>query len=246
MPCPGPTAGRALPGSVRGTRGRDRHGSPVGGRHAPPVPTARCTARPALRARPARPARSDGRLLGIRRRAPARPRARSSRPTPRSSTCPTVTPSWCASPASARRCASSASTRPRRRTPTSPSSASARKPREATEALLPRGTPVRLERDAEPRDQYGRLLAYVYRTDGTFVNLELAEQGLADVLVDRPQHRPRRRAAGGGRRGAGPLAAGCGARARVSVSRPERGPVASSSSWPASPSVSGTGATTAS
>ena len=57
---------------------------------------------------------------------------------------------------------------------------------EATEALLPRGTPVRLERDAEPRDQYGRLLAYVYRTDGTFVNLELAEQGLADVLSIAP------------------------------------------------------------
>ena len=57
---------------------------------------------------------------------------------------------------------------------------------EATEALLPRGTPVRLERDAEPRDQYGRLLAYVYRTDGMFVNLELAEQGLADVLSIAP------------------------------------------------------------
>ena len=57
---------------------------------------------------------------------------------------------------------------------------------EATEALLPRGTPVRLERYAEPRDQYGRLLAYAYRTDGTFVNLELAEQGLADVLSIAP------------------------------------------------------------
>jgi micrococcal nuclease len=57
---------------------------------------------------------------------------------------------------------------------------------EATEALLPRDTPVRLERDAEPRDQYGRLLAYVYRTDGTFVNLALAERGLADVLSIAP------------------------------------------------------------
>ena len=57
---------------------------------------------------------------------------------------------------------------------------------EATEALLPRGTAVRLERDAEPRDQYGRLLAYVYRTDGMFVNLALAEQGLADVLSIAP------------------------------------------------------------
>jgi micrococcal nuclease len=57
---------------------------------------------------------------------------------------------------------------------------------EATEALLPRGTPVRLERDAEPRDQYGRLLAYVYRSDGLFVNLALAEQGFADVLSIAP------------------------------------------------------------
>jgi micrococcal nuclease len=56
----------------------------------------------------------------------------------------------------------------------------------ATEALLPRGTAVRLERDAEPRDQYGRLLAYVYRTDGLFVNLALAEQGFADVLSIAP------------------------------------------------------------
>jgi micrococcal nuclease len=56
----------------------------------------------------------------------------------------------------------------------------------AMETLLTRDTLVRLERDAEPRDQYGRLLAYVYRTDGMFVNLELAEQGLADVLSIAP------------------------------------------------------------
>ena len=31
------------------------------------------------------------------------------------------------------------------------------------QALLPAGTTVRLVRDAEPRDRYGRLLAYVYR-----------------------------------------------------------------------------------
>jgi len=44
--------------------------------------------------------------------------------------------------------------------------------------LLPRGTQVRLERDVEARDQYDRLLAYVYRADdGVFVNLLLVQEG---------------------------------------------------------------------
>jgi micrococcal nuclease len=56
-----------------------------------------------------------------------------------------------------------------------------------TESLLPRGTAVRLERDLEPRDDYGRLLAYVYRgADGLFVNLDLARRGAAEVLSIRP------------------------------------------------------------
>jgi micrococcal nuclease len=56
-----------------------------------------------------------------------------------------------------------------------------------THQLLPAGTPVRLVRDVEARDVYGRLLAYVYRaTDGTFVNLALAEGGFADVLAIAP------------------------------------------------------------
>jgi endonuclease YncB( thermonuclease family) len=58
---------------------------------------------------------------------------------------------------------------------------------ELTEALLPKGTAVRLERDAEARDDYGRLLAYVYRgSDGLFVNLELARRGAAVALSIRP------------------------------------------------------------
>jgi micrococcal nuclease len=56
-----------------------------------------------------------------------------------------------------------------------------------TTSLLPEGTSVRLERDVEERDRYGRLLAYVYRADdGVFVNLELARQGFADVLTIAP------------------------------------------------------------
>jgi micrococcal nuclease len=54
---------------------------------------------------------------------------------------------------------------------------------ELTETLLPVGARVRLERDVEPRDDYGRLLAYVLRdADGLVVNVELARQGAAEPL----------------------------------------------------------------
>ena len=54
-------------------------------------------------------------------------------------------------------------------------------------ALLPEGTRVALARDVEPRDRYGRLLAYVTRVDDQlFVNAELARGGFADVLVIEP------------------------------------------------------------
>ena len=50
--------------------------------------------------------------------------------------------------------------------------------------LVPVGTEVRLERDAVARDQYGRLLAYVYRADDDLlVNLALVEQGYADAVT---------------------------------------------------------------
>lgn len=56
-----------------------------------------------------------------------------------------------------------------------------------TKALLPKGTAVRLERDVEARDKYGRLLAYLYRDeDGMFVNLDLAEEGYARPLTIPP------------------------------------------------------------
>jgi endonuclease YncB( thermonuclease family) len=51
-----------------------------------------------------------------------------------------------------------------------------------TERLLPPGERVRLVRDVEVRDQYDRLLAYVYRArDGLFVNAELVRRGYAYV-----------------------------------------------------------------
>jgi endonuclease YncB( thermonuclease family) len=56
-----------------------------------------------------------------------------------------------------------------------------------TSELLPPGTPVQLVLDAEPRDDYDRLLAYVYRAaDGAFVNLDLAAGGYADALSIEP------------------------------------------------------------
>lgn len=51
-------------------------------------------------------------------------------------------------------------------------------------SLVPEGTAVRLERDAVARDQFGRLLAYVYRAeDDLLVNLALVEQGYADAVT---------------------------------------------------------------
>lgn len=56
-----------------------------------------------------------------------------------------------------------------------------------TKSLLPEGTGVRLVRDVEPRDGYGRLLAYVYRTsDELFVNLRLVEVGAAEPFPFEP------------------------------------------------------------
>jgi micrococcal nuclease len=54
-------------------------------------------------------------------------------------------------------------------------------------SLLPEGTAVRIERDAEARDRYRRLLAYVYRdSDGLFVNLELVRAGYAQPYTQPP------------------------------------------------------------
>lgn len=56
-----------------------------------------------------------------------------------------------------------------------------------TTDLIPVGTEVRLERDVVGRDDYGRVLAYVYRaTDGVFVNYELLRQGYAQPLTIAP------------------------------------------------------------
>lgn len=51
------------------------------------------------------------------------------------------------------------------------------------------GKKVRLEYDIDKEDQYNRTLAYVFLTDGTFVNAELVKQGYAMVMTIPPNVR---------------------------------------------------------
>ena len=56
----------------------------------------------------------------------------------------------------------------------------------AANRKLVEGKTVRLEFDMGRRDKYGRLLAYVYLENGTFVNAWLVEQGNAQVMTVPP------------------------------------------------------------
>ena len=47
---------------------------------------------------------------------------------------------------------------------------------------LVEGRNVRLEFDVEKKDKYGRLLAYVYLQDSTFVNAKIVEEGYASLM----------------------------------------------------------------
>jgi len=51
---------------------------------------------------------------------------------------------------------------------------------------LVEGKRVRLEFDVEKNDKYGRLLAYVYLKDGTFVNAEIIKQGYGSLMTIPP------------------------------------------------------------
>ena len=51
---------------------------------------------------------------------------------------------------------------------------------------LAEGKQVSLEFDVEKYDKYGRLLAYVYLKDGTFVNAEIVRQGYASLMTIPP------------------------------------------------------------
>lgn len=54
---------------------------------------------------------------------------------------------------------------------------------------LVEGKPVRLEFDVQKKDRYGRLLAYVYLENGTFLNAEIIRQGYANVMTIPPNVR---------------------------------------------------------
>lgn len=51
------------------------------------------------------------------------------------------------------------------------------------------GKNVTLEFDVQKRDKYGRLLAYVYLEDGTFVNAKILEEGYGQVMTIPPNVR---------------------------------------------------------
>ena len=56
-----------------------------------------------------------------------------------------------------------------------------------TKSLLPSDMPLHLERDVVARDDYGRMLAYVYVAgDGEFVNLTIITRGFARPLTIPP------------------------------------------------------------
>jgi micrococcal nuclease len=76
---------------------------------------------------------------------------------------------------------------PEEKKPNTPVECYAREAAARTSALLPAGTVVLLERDREPRDRYGRLLAYVSRVaDGLSVEADLLQGGYAGTLTIAP------------------------------------------------------------
>jgi len=58
--------------------------------------------------------------------------------------------------------------------------------------LAPAGSELRIERDVELRDRYGRLLAYLWAPDGTFINESLVAGGYARTLPIDPNRAHRR------------------------------------------------------
>jgi micrococcal nuclease len=56
----------------------------------------------------------------------------------------------------------------------------------AVSAMIPQGATVRLEYDRERRDQYGRVLAWVFLQDGTLLNETLLRLGYAHYSTKSP------------------------------------------------------------
>lgn len=57
---------------------------------------------------------------------------------------------------------------------------------QALRRLAPVGTSLRVETDVQFRDRYGRILGYLWTTDGRFINEEMVAAGMAVVLVYPP------------------------------------------------------------
>ncbi len=60
------------------------------------------------------------------------------------------------------------------------------KARDYLRQQLPEGTEVWVESDRERLDRYGRTLLYLWKQDGTSVNLDLVEKGYASALTIPP------------------------------------------------------------
>ena len=105
-----------------------------------------------------------------------------------------ATPSTCRSTARTRRVRLIGIDTPETKKPDTPIECFGPEATAFTTSLLPPGTALHLERDVVARDDYGRLLAYVYRgDDGTFVNLRDHRAGLRPSADHRTERRPRRR-----------------------------------------------------
>lgn len=61
--------------------------------------------------------------------------------------------------------------------------------RDALARIAPVDTRLRVETDVQPKDRYGRTLAYLWLPDGTMVNEEMARRGYALVLSYPPNVR---------------------------------------------------------
>jgi len=53
-------------------------------------------------------------------------------------------------------------------------------------SLVRPGDQVRIEFDVEKKDRYGRLLGYVYLSDGRMINEEIVKAGYASILTHPP------------------------------------------------------------
>lgn len=55
-----------------------------------------------------------------------------------------------------------------------------------TATLVKTGDEVKIEFDVRPRDQYGRLLGYVYLANGKMLNEEIVKAGYANIMTYPP------------------------------------------------------------